>query len=230
LIEIDFAKRLKDVIGNESVHSFAKRTGISDTVMRKYLSGEAVPGLDKAVNIAQTTNVSLEWLATGSGERSPRHVPILDAQDALDKNDVQNFVAVPIMNVTASCGGGAAVLSEDQVGVIKFDRAWLYNTWHLNPSDLFTMPTMGESMEPTIKAGEYILVSRSESHIAPGDGIYVIRLEGDILVKRLQRLPGGKLIISSDNTTYRPYEIQLDEGVDFAILGKVMLVHGIRRV
>lgn len=120
--------------------------------------------------------------------------------------------------------------AETQSGWVMFDRAWLYNTWHLNPADLFSIGSVGESMEPTIRAGEFLLASRAENHLKPGDGIYVVRLDGHILVKRLQLLPGGRLIISSDNPAYKPYEIKLDDGVDFAIIGKVVLVHGVRRI
>lgn len=168
--------------------------------------------------LAEAGAVSIKWLVSGEG----------NPEDSDEENT--SFVLLPVMNAMASAGGGAASLTEHQTGIIKFDRAWLYNTWHLNPNDLFTMPTMGESMEPTIKAGEYLLASRAEDHLKPGDGIYIIRLDGHILVKRLQILPGGKLVISSDNAAYQPYEIALNDGVDFAILGKVVLVHGVRRV
>ena len=84
-------------------------------------------------------------------------------------------------------------------------------------------------MEPTIKAGEYLLCSRSERHTQVGDGIYVIRLDGNILVKRLQVLPGGILEVSSDNSMYyKPFKLTISKQVDFQVLGKVILVHGIR--
>lgn len=55
------------------------------------------------------------------------------------------------------------------------------------------------------------------------DGIYVIRLKGTLLVKRLQRLPGNILKIISDNHSYEPYSIDLTkEHRDFAIIGRVV--------
>lgn len=231
--------------GNDS---FSAKTGIPIRTLSNYIAGQNDIKSEVLVRIARTANVSLEWLATGHGPRTPRGIPALqerdrkamadgtfwdkspEEQEVLDEANMQGFVSLPMMNVTASAGGGAAALMEHQTGVIKFDRAWLYNTWHLNPNDLFTMPTMGESMEPTIRAGEYLLVSRSEDYLKPGDGIYIVRLDGHILVKRLQPLPGGKLMVSSDNPAYKPFEVELDDGIDFAILGKVVLVHGVRRV
>ncbi len=215
----DFSERLQEAIGDESVNSFAKRCGISQTAMRSYING-SLPSIDKAQKIAETAHVSLLWLITNQGTA--------DTSSIDEQKDT--YIAVPVMKTRASAGGGAVAIDEGQDGWVKFDRAWLHNTWHLNPSDLFTIPSIGESMEPTIKAGEYLLASRSEQHLKLADGIYIIRLEGNILVKRIQVLPGRKIIISSDNPAYKPYEIKLDDGVDFDILGKVVLVHGVRKV
>lgn len=247
--DLEFAKRINVIVDSAGGPvEFARNTGLSRAVLDKYRNGKADPSRTRLVVMARVANVSLEWLATGYGSKTPRGIPALmerdqkaaqdgafwdktpEEQEALDAANMQGFVAFPVLNVTASAGGGAVVLAEDVIGVVKFDRAWLFNTYHLNPSNLFTMPTVGDSMEPTIHAGEYLLASRAESDTQPGDGIYIIRLEGDILVKRLQRLPGGKLLISSDNDAYKSYEVKLDDGIDLKILGKVVLVHGVRRI
>ena len=55
------------------------------------------------------------------------------------------------------------------------------------------------------------------------DGIYVIRLEDTLLVKRLQRLPGHSLQVSSDNPTYSVFNVSLARSsTDFAIIGRVV--------
>lgn len=244
----DFLERFKETVKNVGGDEAAARImGVSVKSVERWKAGKE-PSFKGILRLARHANVSLEWLSTGYGSHIPRGVPALEARDqralkegtfhnkapeeleALSQANMQGFVALPVMSLSASAGGGAAVVSEHQTGVINFDRDWLYNTLRLNPAHLFTMPTVGESMEPTIKAGEFLLVSRAEEHTALGDGIYIIRLEGDILVKRLQRIPGGKLLISSDNPAYKPYEIKVNDGIDFSILGKVMLVHGVRRI
>ncbi len=68
LLRREFPRRLKQAIGNRSIHAFAKACGMSDSLIRKYLSG-SLPGLDKALIMAKEGAVSLEWL-TG-GELSP---------------------------------------------------------------------------------------------------------------------------------------------------------------
>ena len=61
-----FAARLQSLIGEGSVSAFARKVGLSEALIRKYLKG-AGPGLGKANQIAMGANCSLEWLATGCG-------------------------------------------------------------------------------------------------------------------------------------------------------------------
>ena len=68
-----FSERLKKVLGNESVRSFCRRLGMSDRGFRAYLDGSSYPSLEKLVAIANTGNVSVEWLAVGKGHRVPTH-------------------------------------------------------------------------------------------------------------------------------------------------------------
>lgn len=210
----------------------AKRTGLSRAVIDKYKNGESDPSRTRLLALAEAGEVSLEWLAGGDGDIDTE-TKVFRASNAIREGVPEEhgkLYPVPVISIVAGAGNGALVLKEEAESYIGFDPAWLRTNWNLSPNDLFTIPTIGESMEPTVKAGEFLLCSRSEAHLKPGDGIYVIRLDGHVLVKRLQLLPGGKLMVSSDNDAYKPYEIVLDDGIDFAILGKVVLVHGLRRV
>ncbi len=61
-----FAERLQSLIGEMSVSAFARKVGLSEALIRKYLKG-AEPGLARANQIAMGANCSLEWPATGCG-------------------------------------------------------------------------------------------------------------------------------------------------------------------
>lgn len=66
---IIFRERMQLLVGSGSTSAFAKKAGIGDSLARKYLDKTApgVPGLDKALKIAQAFGVTLDWLA-GAGE------------------------------------------------------------------------------------------------------------------------------------------------------------------
>lgn len=64
------AARLKWLIGPEPVASFARRCGLSEAVLRSYIADHRMPPLSKALAIATTAGVSLDWLATGQAFRT----------------------------------------------------------------------------------------------------------------------------------------------------------------
>lgn len=66
-----FKGRLNTLIGKNSIRSFASECGISDATIRKYLSGQSLPGIDKVEAIVKYTGCSLEWLVTGKGTQQP---------------------------------------------------------------------------------------------------------------------------------------------------------------
>lgn len=63
-VESGFSHRLETAIGDQSVLSFAKKCGVSDSLVRKYLGG-SLPGLDKLLLLAKAAEVRVGWLATG---------------------------------------------------------------------------------------------------------------------------------------------------------------------
>ena len=54
------------------------------------------------------------------------------------------------------------------------------------------------------------------------DGIYAIRIENALFVKRLQYMP-GKLLVKSDNPIYQPFEVDLKTD-SVNIIGAVVYV------
>lgn len=64
-----FEARLRECIGDEPVASFARRCGMSEGLIRAYLKGEKKPGMDRLSRIADVAGVTLDWLATGRGQK-----------------------------------------------------------------------------------------------------------------------------------------------------------------
>jgi len=74
-------------------------------------------------------------------------------------------------------------------------------------------------MEGILNHGDNILVNHAEP--PPRDGLYVIRIDNDLFVKQIQKLP-GKLLVKSSNPAYEPFEIDLnDDSQNVAIIGRV---------
>lgn len=65
------------------------------------------------------------------------------------------------------------------------------------------LETSGDSMEPTLRSGDCLLVDTRRRHIL--DGVHVLVVNGDLLVKRLSSEPSGKICIASDNQLYKEF-------------------------
>jgi phage repressor protein C with HTH and peptisase S24 domain len=78
-------------------------------------------------------------------------------------------------------------------------------------------------MTPTLNQGDDILVDRGDAAERLRDGIYVLRLDGALLVKRLSLHPVTRRIsIRSDNLAYPAWEAARAD--DLAIIGRVIWV------
>ena len=133
-----------------------------------------------------------------------------------------NHINLPFYEVKASAGDGTLVESEDQTHLISFEPEWLNKEIGVNPNDVFLMLVDGDSMYPTLKNGAMIMVNRNLNGVS--DGIYVMRYENNLLVKRLQSLPGGIIKVKSDNNMYEPWEINKKHlnGTDIELIGRVV--------
>ncbi len=112
-------------------------------------------------------------------------------------------VVVPLLDVGASAGAGAAVDGERARAHVAFDPAWLRKVASGGPSGLSVIRVEGDSMLPTLAHGDEILVDRCDGRQRLRDGIYVLRLEGALMVKRLAFNPvNSSVTIRSDNEAY----------------------------
>ena len=110
---------------------------------------------------------------------------------------------VPRLDVDASAGAGAFDGEEKGGGHIAFDPAWLRRVARGAPDQLSIIRVAGDSMAPTLADGDDILVDRGDSAARLRDGIYVLRIEGALVVKRLAVSPAARtLSIRSDNPAW----------------------------
>ncbi|EDZ3108290.1 helix-turn-helix transcriptional regulator [Salmonella enterica] len=59
-----FSERLKEAMQGVSNHEIARRSGLSEAAIRKYVKGESYPTIDNAAKVADACGVSLSWLLT----------------------------------------------------------------------------------------------------------------------------------------------------------------------
>lgn len=113
------------------------------------------------------------------------------------------MVAVPRLEIGVSAGAGAFGGDERPRPHIAFDPAWLRRVARGSPDQLSIVRVQGDSMFPTLNDGDEILVDRGDGADRLRDGIYVLRNDDMLMVKRLAVNPVTRTVsIRSDNPHY----------------------------
>jgi len=126
---------------------------------------------------------------------------------------VDGLVRVKRHPVTVSAGPGAIVAEELGKPYFGFDERWLKVLTPTPAERLSIVRVEGDSMSPTLGAGDDILVDLGDSTDRLRDGIYVLRIDDALVVKRLALNPlGRRVTVQSDNPAYSDWpDCALDE-------------------
>jgi len=117
------------------------------------------------------------------------------------------LVEVPVLDVRASAGPGALGELEAPRGRFGFDPRWLKRLTGSKPEGLSIITVVGDSMFPTLSDGDEVIVDRGDGSDRLRDGIYVLRVDDALLIKRLAIGPTRRRIsVRSDNRAYPSWE------------------------
>ena len=142
---------------------------------------------------------------------------LLGAPD--DQGPFSAMQLIPQLAVEASAGAGSIDPSDLLAGKVGFDPKWLKKLTN-DPASLSLISVTGDSMLPTLCDGDDIMVDGSAATAPLRDGIHVIRMDDQLMVKRVIRGPGGILSILSDNPTWPNWENV--KAKDVQIIGRVV--------
>ena len=131
-----------------------------------------------------------------------------------------DWVEVPRLALGASAGQGALAAEEQSIGAFRFSARWLREQG-LDAAMLSAIAVAGDSMLPTLRDGDEILVDRTPRPLR--DGIHVVRVDDALLVKRLDTARPGSIALLSDNPAYRPLELAQCE---VEVVGRVVWKSG----
>ena len=198
-----------------SVADLARQIGVSDNAIYKWLSGRGQPSVTNLVALAKVSKVSIEWLATGhevtGAQRGTKRAAAVESGD---------FAYLARYDVGA--GGAIALRSEQVVDYLAFKSEWVRARLNTEPRNLLLIEMLGDAMTPTLDESDLLLVDLSEPHFRH-DGIYVLKREDDLEVRRLQRRPDGSLNVICDNTAYPASVVAKDS---LHVIGRVIWVGG----
>ena len=189
----------------------SEKIGVSKRTLINYEQNDKEPTASTILNIAKYCTISEWWLLTGKGEM------LLKGNNLVASNNNYN---IDLLNVRAGAGEGIYNYVIETIDTISLDKSFFRTP--INTSKVKGIQVDGDSMEPTLKDGDYVLIDENINFGT--NGIYAIQYGGQILIKRLQFKMDGTILIISDNTkyqseTFNPQENQLP----FQVLGLKVL-------
>ena len=208
--------------------AISKAIGMSQPGFSRIWYEGGLPNAETLIKIRESTGCDLNWLLTGKGSPdidNDQAVEVRTHSDGTATDTLGNpvnldeFVFIPRYDVYAAAGHGYPAEDDKPLFCMAFRRYWIENYVTRQLDKLSVIAVKGDSMEGVLNHGDNILVNHAET--TPRDGLYVIRIDNDLFVKQIQKLP-GKLLVKSSNPAYEPFEIDLnDDSQNVAIIGRV---------
>lgn len=203
--------------------------GIQDNI-----AGKAMPG-GRTLQALSARGINTNWVLTGQGEplveqQKKNRIARYDGAQPIAEytrggQPRPGYVYLPLYDVRAAAGGGRLPPDHPEVeNELAFKEDWIRHTLHAAPEDLGLAHVEGDSMVGDLNPGDIFLYNRRDTS-ARREGIYFLDMEGTLLVKRVQRKPGGVLRLISKNEAYEPVELpmtELDPGGRLRIIGRVV--------
>lgn len=221
---LGFPSRLRLAIGEMTPNAFALKCGMSDGLLRAYLAGSSYPGLEKLLVLAKNGGVSVGWLAAG---RDPVSEAELEnstlMRDAVAyTTEWSDFIRVPHFDVRASAGLGRENSSEPISYFNSYRKDWWQRNISIKHERCFTIEIRGDSMSPRLTDADRPIIDRGDNEVL-NEGIYVFRLDGQVFIKYLERVPGKGLVARSENPRYQPWDIgDGSQHSEFKVIGRAI--------
>lgn len=228
---------LRAAMAGLSQKDFANQHGLDASYLSQLLNGhrklgeKAAATLEEKINLPPGSLVNPEPLS--GSDTDQLIVPAVAPVDSRTVMQSLGFITIPHLDVAASMGSGN-VPPDSQIEVIKditVHLDWL-KTQGLAFSRIENLAIItgdGDSMDGTFRDGDSLLVDRGITEIRT-DAVYVFTLDGDLYIKRLQRMTGGALRMISDNPLYPAIIIEGADLTKVHIQARVLLVWNAKKL
>ena len=199
----EIIERIKPILGVSSNIDLSEKLGISYNTLNSWIKRGQIPS--KYINsIVQNEQLSYDFVMNGNGSA---HI-----EKKIEDKDV---IAVSLLHA----GAGSGIYNYQSEEVLLTLNKTIFKDLAGKP--LTAVEVVGDSMEPVLRRGDYILITPPHGERRTEDGIYAIRIDGAIKIKALQFQLDGTIKIISYNQHYSPeiYDPAVSQ-VDFEIIGK----------
>lgn len=202
--------------GFSTARQAAKKAGIGEVSWRAYENDQH--GYSRhAARIAKIVGAPIEWLLEG-GMLDPVDG---DGGDVAPVSQGQEIEFVRRVDISYAMGDGSVIEDYPETDFLPFNLNFLRQFARGNTDRLFIASGHGESMEPTLRRDDLVMIDASQNRLTLQDHLWALTFCGAGMIKRLRRLSPDRILILSDNPAVPPQEAHED---DIHLIGKVVWV------
>ena len=187
--------------------------GVTRAAVTQWESNETIPETPKLIPLSDILDVAIDWLLKGKSE-SPDLPPVVNPPGG-------GYVPVPESSGRLAAGHGAEDQDAETRDVHYFSENTIRYELNARPEDCEVIRVEGDSMVPTLRPHDRVMVDLSKKAPSPG-GVFALFDGLSVIVKRLEYIHGSDpptVRIISDNDRHPNYERTLEEA---HIIGRVI--------
>jgi phage repressor protein C with HTH and peptisase S24 domain len=208
---VEIVEEIKSIVSSEfeSKKVFDKDVadilGISQMNFATMKKRNKIP-FEALLDFCAKKSISINWMLYGQSPES-----LVEATN--------KFYMVKYFNgVNASAGGGADEQCEE-IQELEIPEQFVFMLGgERELKHIEAINVSGDSMEPTFSYNDIVFINRSKTDLGRG-GIFTIRTQAGLFIKRVQKRLDGKLDIISDNQVYSTQTLDSNE---VEVLGRVV--------
>lgn len=207
-------KTLRSRLGMNQAQ-FAERISAQQSYISKWERGMVPDGRHLAImaGLAGMTYAQFE------SEPIPAASKDLTAGRITRVTDDDDTAEIISLDLSLSMGPGTLIEEFVEEEPVKMSLGFLQAITR-TPSDRLRMVRgIGDSMEPTLRTGDRVIVDINERQLARSHGVYWINYLGTHGIKRLRASGPGRIMVMSDNPLIGDYEVEV---ADLRIEGRVI--------
>lgn len=118
---------------------------------------------------------------------------------------------------------GSAGAAHTAAGPIAFERGYMAAAMGRADEGFLSVTVEGDSMSPALLHGDLVVIDSRVQRVNVS-GIYVLRFDGDLTIKRVTKRSDGSLVVSSDNPQYSRGDEQFtrDQAATLVVIGRMV--------
>lgn len=97
-------------------------------------------------------------------------------------------------------------MAPESKGLVPFKAEWLRDMFRGAVSHLKVVRGSGDSMEPTVRDGDFVLIDTARRRLDEQDVLWAVSYGEIGMIRRLRQMPGGAVQLMPDNQYVRPAE------------------------